>query len=235
MNSSAFGPACWDAMFFAAAGYDLNGDPPEIKNPLYKEWFSGWRHIIPCRFCRESYGPFFDQLDIDRYFGKNCGLIEFVYDLKNLVNNKLKTQEIALALDKYDDLRRNERHMTRGQVAGRLREISKVFYTKDAPPLQKVIDDYMQHQAKCSAKMKTCRKGAAQVAEEDKKKEADARRDALSWPTTMPTSMTETTYYQPIMPTWSGGAPRGKQTKTRARPKSRPKTRRTPRSLTKRR
>jgi hypothetical protein len=232
MNSSAFGPACWDAMFFAAAGYDLNGDPPEVKNPLYKQWFSGWRHIIPCRFCRQSYGPFFDQLDIDRYFDKKCGLIEFVYDLKNLVNLKLKKQEFAAALEMYEDLRQNESSMTRAEVAGRLRDISKIFYTKDAPPLQDVIDDYMRHQAKCSAKMKTCRKGALQSEDERKaehaqalarrKEKSDAWTDALSWPKSMPSSMTETMYYQPILPKKLGGAAKSRR-RTKSHGKSRSK------------
>lgn len=138
-------------MFFVAAGYHLNRDPPALKNPVYKQWFDTWRYIIPCRFCRESYGPFFDHLDIEQYFDKKFGLIEFVYDMKNLVNAKLRSQEFTAALEKYEELKRSEPLLTQDEIAIKLRELSKTFHTKDAPPLRDVINKYMEHRVDCDS------------------------------------------------------------------------------------
>lgn len=160
MDTKVWGKSSWSMLFFVAAGYELNTEPHHIKDPHYYNFFKEVGFVLGCRYCRDSYKIFFEELDIKKYFHEKCGLMRFVYELKEKVNNKLKTQEYEAAIEQYGELKQHEAFLSKQQIATKLREISKIFYTKDTPPFKEVVDEYMKHQAQCSSKMKTCRKGA---------------------------------------------------------------------------
>jgi hypothetical protein len=147
-------------MFFVAAGYDLNPTPRAVKDPQYFRFFESIGDVLPCRFCRDSYREFFDELDMTRYFGKPSGIVCFVHDIKNLVNEKLISQEMEKALEAYENLRVSEVQMTPEEIGLALRDISKIFYTKDPPELKDLIAELQSHRVQCSAKSQTCRKEA---------------------------------------------------------------------------
>lgn len=152
MDVLEWGPCSWKTLFFVAAGYDTNKEPKNVKDQHYKNYFKETGHCIPCIFCRNSYQEFHDKLDIDKYIGKKYGLIRFVYDMKNLVNQKLKGQEDKLAKEILQ-----KKPMSKCSPAD-LRKLSCIFYTKEAPPFMDVVKEYTKHYAKCSKKLKSCRK-----------------------------------------------------------------------------
>jgi hypothetical protein len=157
MQSSVFGPGSWSAMFYAAAGYDLNETPKRIKDPQYKAYFKSIGDVLPCRYCRDSYKIFFDSLDFDKYLKVQCGLIRFVYDLKNLVNEKLEKQEEKALQEEYEKLLREKSPNDPTFWKTMRAKSHKICFTKPAPPFEQVVADLMKHRASCSAKMKSCR------------------------------------------------------------------------------
>jgi hypothetical protein len=155
MNSVAFGPPTWRAMFFIAAGYDVNPTPKKIKDPQYEMFFRSLGGVLPCKFCRDSYKQFYEELDINKYFGKRCGLMRFVYDMKNKVNEKLIKQEQLLLQEKRQELKKAITQKEKDKIK---LEMKKIKYTKPAPPFDEVVAEYEKHRAGCSKKLKSCRK-----------------------------------------------------------------------------
>lgn len=158
MQSSVWGPKLWNSMFYIAAGYDLNETPKHIKDPQYANFFKSFGDTLPCRFCRESYVKFYDALDIRRYMNMpSCGLIRFVYDLKEQVNHKLKSQEEKALYEEFQKLT-NIVSLDDPRFWKMFREkAQKICYTKPTPPFEEIVQEIMKHRASCSAKMKTCR------------------------------------------------------------------------------
>lgn len=217
MNTQAFGGCTWDSMFFMAAGYDLNEEPRSVKDPQYYNYFKSIGDVLPCIYCRRSYKGFFEELKIEGYFGKPCGLMKFVYDLKNKVNEKLLNQEFEAAIERYRALKGEDGSMQKEQLGLELRNLAKIFYTKDAPPFEQVVEDYMKHRAKCSAKMKTCRREDASPLSAPKAATGEGfpitlGQQRLVTDIQMPAA-TETIYYSQTM---KGGA-KGKKARSRSR------------------
>lgn len=158
MNTSAWGPASWRSMFFIAAGYDLNESPKSVKDPRYKQYLKTIGYVLPCKYCRDSYEKFYESMDIQRYLDMpSCGLIRFVYDMKNLVNAKLIAQE-QKALEEAYAVLVNGRPLDDPEVARGMEEAkARICYTKPAPPFEELVADLMQHRASCSPALKTCR------------------------------------------------------------------------------
>src|SRR6478609_6582068 len=158
MQSSEWGRNLWPSMFHIAAGYDLNETPKHIKDQQYSTFFKSLGATIPCRYCRDSYVKFYAALDINRYMQMpSCGLIRFVYDLKNLVNHKLETQEQKALEEEFRNLAKTTRLDDPKFWEEFRKKAQKICYTKPAPPFQQVVEDIMKFKASCSAKMKTCR------------------------------------------------------------------------------
>lgn len=155
MDSKVWGKQSWDALFFIACGYDLND--AKNKKEVYTRHLKSWGDVLPCRYCRDSYRGFFLQLNIEKYLDNGpCGLIKFVYDLKNLVNAKLIEQEETVFKKRFQLLLLKK--MSEEEYYTELRKLCQdVFYTKPAPSLQEVTDYYLQFQAGCSSELKTCR------------------------------------------------------------------------------
>jgi hypothetical protein len=159
MDTKAWGPPLWDSLFFIAHGFQLNPHPDRVEQ--YNDFFQSLAGVLPCKYCRESLTGFLKELDFKQYVRDGRGAMRFVYDLKNKVNQKLVTQELAAAQTQFNDVASRVQRSEAVDVPRELRQISKVFYTKDPPPFEEVVRKYQAHEAKCSAQLKTCRKGVA--------------------------------------------------------------------------
>lgn len=164
MNTSAWGPPGWEFLFFVAAGYDVNETPKETKDEQYKAFFQSVGDVLPCRYCRESYVKFFDYLDIDKYMEvPSCGLMKYVYDMKNLVNAKLIKQEdlkLRKEVQKLVASHDPEDPLLEVKIEKAARD---TLYTKPAPPFEDVASSILQHRAGCSAQLKACREPIVQA------------------------------------------------------------------------
>ena len=190
MQSSKWGPPLWDSLFHIAAGYDFNDTPKREKDRQYRAFFGSLGDVLPCRYCRDSYRNFYAALDIDRYMTMpSCGLTKYVYDLKNLVSNKLASQENKALREKFIELTEKHAGQDTDEFWDELRrEAHHICYTKPAPPFGDVLEDLKKHRAGCSQKMKTCRAPLGQHMTDTPVRDfSDAddirlyRRDAAKW------------------------------------------------------
>ncbi len=158
MNSSKWGPCGWDFLFHVAAGYDLNETPKSTRDKQYQEFFRSIGNVLPCRYCRESYGPFFNSLDIEKYLRlPSCGMIRFVYDMKQLVGKKLKDQEVKALQEEFYKLSQ-QTSIDDPRLWEAMRDKAhSICFTKPTPTFEDVVNGLLKHRASCSAKMKTCR------------------------------------------------------------------------------
>lgn len=158
MQTSKWGKPAWDTMFYVAAGYDLNTLPDSVKRPQYKGFFQSMGLVLPCKYCRASYVDFFNSLDFDEYSRYPCGIVRFVYDIKNLVNEKLMEQERLYLQEEYDKLIAEGTPPDDPDFWDVMREKAQAkVCTKPAPPFKEVMAKLAQDRAECSDKMKTCR------------------------------------------------------------------------------
>ena len=86
-----WGPHFWETLHCVSAGYPLEPTDNDKKN--YKEFFVSVTNVLPCKYCRESYGQFITQenktkLD-DKVFESRENLMFWVYKLHERVNLKL--------------------------------------------------------------------------------------------------------------------------------------------------
>ena len=151
-------------MFFVASGYDLNSTPKSEKDKQYVHFLKSFGEVLPCFYCRESYKNFFNALDIQKYLDMpSCGLIKYVYDLKNLVNTKLKIQEQKALQSEYETLVNTYGSETSARSSPEFwkelrTKVHDICYTKEAPPYEQVVERLQRHRAACSKELKSCRK-----------------------------------------------------------------------------
>jgi len=159
MNTSFWGKNTWTSLFSIAMGYDLNTESKRIKNAKYKQYFQSVGDVLPCRYCRDSYVVFYNQLNIDKYLNskKKNMLMKFVYDLKELVNEKLRKQEVSHLKKQYNILSKKY-DVSSEQFHKIMRDKSQeICFTKATPTFASVVAEYRKHQASCSPHLKTCR------------------------------------------------------------------------------
>lgn len=158
MQSSKFGPPGHEFLTYVAAGYDFNDTPKYLKDQQYKAFFKSLGDVLPCKFCRDSYHKFYSYLGIDNYLqAPSCGLLRFYYDLRELINSKLKKQEQEALKKEFETLSQTM-SMNDPRFWEIMRDKShKICYTKPSPPFEEVVDNIMKHRAGCNKIMQTCR------------------------------------------------------------------------------
>jgi len=157
MQSSKFGPPAWETMFTFAFGYYLNPLPCEIKDPEYITFFKLFGKVLPCKYCRDSYTKFFESLPIKEYLKQDYGLVRFIYDLKNLVNHKLESQEEKALYKEFTELK-SQLPMESDEFWKQFRaKAHKICYTKPAPSFHSVLERLKLLRADCSSIEKHCR------------------------------------------------------------------------------
>ncbi len=89
-----WGPNFWSSMFNFAAVYPESADSKMIEST--KDYFTSLKNLLPCESCRHSYQTFITQSDTNindsSNFSSRNGLINFIYNLRNKVNNKLELE-----------------------------------------------------------------------------------------------------------------------------------------------
>jgi hypothetical protein len=90
LYTKIWGPPAWKSFHYFTFGYPNN---PTIEDKInYKTYFEHLKFVMPCKFCRESYGEFIKTdptiLSIDTLISRNT-LKRWGYDLHNRVNEKL--------------------------------------------------------------------------------------------------------------------------------------------------
>lgn len=85
MNTFLWGPPLWRLLHTIAHAPTARFVPQQIDL-----FFTTLRDLLPCRFCRESYGPYLDSLGPPSHAIAQQRFPQFLYDLHQQVNKKLK-------------------------------------------------------------------------------------------------------------------------------------------------
>ena len=114
--TSTWGSPGWFFLHCVAAGYpvdpdeydDIRGNTRGHTRRTYSSFFKNTGHVLPCRFCRESYLKFIAELPIEKYIGSRQKLFEWLFIIHNKVNEKIgDKQEASLpnVVNKYERFR----------------------------------------------------------------------------------------------------------------------------------
>jgi hypothetical protein len=97
MMTKVWGPAGWLFLHSITFGYPyaINPDNPDhaTKKEDYYKFFYYLGRVFPCKYCRESYQKFFKQVSPANHLNTRKDLTKWLYDVHNLVNDKLGVPE----------------------------------------------------------------------------------------------------------------------------------------------
>lgn len=88
MDTRFWGPSAWVLLHTIAYNYE----PSEINRKQYRLFFENLKNVLPCIYCRASYTEYFEKIPIDRYLDNSKDLSYWMYQIHNLVNDKLRGQ-----------------------------------------------------------------------------------------------------------------------------------------------
>ena len=111
--TSTWGPPGWFFLHCVAAGYpvdpdeydDIRGNTRGHTRRGYSSFFKNTGHVLPCRFCRESYIHFLSETPVEEYLHSRQALFEWLFILHNKVNDKIgdkQETDLESVVDKYE-------------------------------------------------------------------------------------------------------------------------------------
>jgi len=101
MMTKVWGPPGWFFLHVVAAGYPVNPNDFDIANELvpgttaerYRTVFANMGHVLPCKFCRNSYNQYIKELPMTTdVLASRDALTHWLWDIHNKVNAKLGTK-----------------------------------------------------------------------------------------------------------------------------------------------
>ena len=96
MDTRFWGPPGWKLLHAIASDYPDN--PTEHDHRVYQTWFSSLPHVLPCIYCRRSLAQYYRELPLEGSCTTSCPflkkkrLMRWIYDIHNMVNDKLRNQ-----------------------------------------------------------------------------------------------------------------------------------------------
>lgn len=87
IRCAAWGELQWYSMIFIALGYT----PTKKTKKIYKDYFMNLGKVLPCKLCRKSYMKFIKIKPFtNKVMSTKENLVYNIFDIKNLVNKKIK-------------------------------------------------------------------------------------------------------------------------------------------------
>lgn len=94
MLTKVWGPVLWIGLHCITFGYPykINKENPEHRHKMavYYDFFKLLGDVLPCKYCRESYKQYFDELDLRNYLSSRERIVRWFYLIHEKVNDKLK-------------------------------------------------------------------------------------------------------------------------------------------------
>jgi hypothetical protein len=105
MQSDKWGPHAWEYLHTVTFNYPER--PSAVDKQNHYDLFNNLRSTLPCGYCRQSYGIFFEHVSIDDYLDSRFGLVFWLYVVHNIVNLKLNKDVVKFSdvVRKYEGLR----------------------------------------------------------------------------------------------------------------------------------
>lgn len=95
--TKVWGPPLWIGLHAITFGYpykiDENNSEHIAKRNAYYQFFKVLGDVLPCKYCRQSYKVFFEELDINLFLKDRKGITKWLYLIHEKVNDKLSVPE----------------------------------------------------------------------------------------------------------------------------------------------
>lgn len=104
-----WGPHMWKTLHCISFGYPINPSTEQQEN--YKKFFENLGNVLPCKYCSDSYNRIISDSKVrldDEIFKTRDNLTQWVFDLHNMVNQKLCVNYAITydeVVDKYESFR----------------------------------------------------------------------------------------------------------------------------------
>jgi hypothetical protein len=93
MMTNVWGPPGWIFLHCITMGYpykiNTNNKQHLFRKKHTKDFFNSLGHVLPCKYCRESYLEYVSQNPIDKHLNTRKELAKWFYNIHNKVNQKL--------------------------------------------------------------------------------------------------------------------------------------------------
>ena len=86
MDTRFWGPPGWILLHTLAYAYK-----PSLKSE-YSIFFDNLKYVLPCIYCRVSYTEYIEDLPIHNFLDSRDNFFNWLYQIHNMVNNKLRSQ-----------------------------------------------------------------------------------------------------------------------------------------------
>jgi hypothetical protein len=129
MNTSQWGPGAW--VSFHAMCFNFPKEPTYKDRSRYKRYYHLLGEMLPCRYCRESYVRFLEEIPMEPYLKDREGMIYWAYRIHDRVNQKLdkKSCDFVEYVRTYENMRAKcaKREVISGGLVGGCVEPIKDF------------------------------------------------------------------------------------------------------------
>lgn len=167
LATKSWGPSGWYFLFSCImGGYPPEIDPKNKQHKLIKTHFKNMlcslEYTMPCVYCRNSYKQFIKEIPIDPFLTSRLKLLEWLYLIRDKVNNKLILQEKQCYNNEKKRLKKIYSNspktlQDKQKYYDNLKQFKKeTFITKPSPPFKDVLEKYESIRATCSNRAKTC-------------------------------------------------------------------------------
>lgn len=96
----AWGSNAW--IFLHSVAYNYPDRPTQAIADAHRTFFTSLAHVLPCRWCRDSYGQYMQALPIEPALRSRRALCDWLYRIHNMTNAKLgKTGPSLREVDAY--------------------------------------------------------------------------------------------------------------------------------------
>lgn len=140
MITKLWGPSFWRTMDFVA--HNFPELPTEENIQDYQQFYSMIGKVLPCKYCRDSYASFIQDLPIN--FTNRNEVTKWVYDIHNKVNDKLGVNyEISYQdyCDRYNKFRAICSDKNKTCLKTQTNNAYKTFKCVQAPIIPKNLAD----------------------------------------------------------------------------------------------
>ena len=157
MDTKFWGPGGWVFLHTITFNYpekiDESNKDHVSKRRYTKELMENLQHTLPCKYCRRSFKKFLKRLPIDDHLEGRAKLTYWLYQIHNMVNEKLRRQEEEAVDAKMNKLEAAVRAglKTSSEAYKELEEFAfKTMITEPDPSFADVCAYYEAHRAGCS-------------------------------------------------------------------------------------
>ena len=155
MNTKQWGPSAWKFLHVVTFNYpekiDLSDEDHVERMKYTKQLFENLPYTLPCKYCRESFKKFLKRLPIDKHLKTRTALTMWLYKIHNMVNEKLRKQEMKALEAKYHELE-SKSQSSKKSLSELKTFIKETMITPPNPTFSEVCAKYQAQRASCGGK-----------------------------------------------------------------------------------